>query len=112
MKAMRLLGDRIAMLAQRDHLKKEDIAEILRCQPSQVALAYKGRAFLSLPQLEKLAQQFHTTIEDLLAGDEKHYEESFVHCMGAFEVPENRECMLDILDDYLSLLDAVALPVE
>lgn len=109
-KNMRVLGDMIEKLACETYggsAAREELSCVLDCTPDQVSQVCQGRLFLSFPQLSRLAEQLHTTVDALLAGDENHYRENVVHCMGQFEREENREEILDIIDDYLRLKSSV-----
>ena len=43
----------------------------------------------------------------LLSGDPQRYNATVVHCMNDFHNPENREMILDFIDDYVDVVDAV-----
>ena len=107
MKSMRVLGDMIEKLALESNSTPDDMSRVLHCEPEQVVAMYKGRIFPSFAQMQQLADYFHSTIDALLDGDEEHYQNNVVHCMGKFEHPENREFILDIIDDYLRLQESV-----
>lgn len=107
MKNMRVLGNMIEKLALQKQDTLEDMGQVLDCTPNQVKAMYKGRVFPSFAQLNRLADYFGTTVDVLLNGDEEYYENNVVHCMGDFQNPENRENILDIIDDYLRLKEAV-----
>lgn len=109
MKSMRILGDMIEKLAGETYGEdmRNSLSQVLGCTPDQVSQVCQGRLFLSFPQLNRLAEALHTPVDVLLAGDEEHYRENVVHCMGHFEDEENREEILDIIDDYLRLKSSV-----
>lgn len=109
MKNMRVLGDMIGKLAGEAYGAdaQDRLSQVLGCTPDQVSQVFQGRLFLSFPQLSRLAEVLHTPVDALLAGDEAHYRENVVHCMGQFEREENREEILDIIDDYLRLKSSV-----
>jgi serine/threonine protein kinase len=58
-------------------------------------------------QIELLAKRFNVTTENLLSGDEVHYNKTVVHCMNEFQNPKNREEVLDFIDDYMDIFDAI-----
>ena len=107
MKSMRMLGNQIQRLAQERDTPPQETGRILDCSEEQVFAIYEGRVFPSFDQLEKLAEVFQTTVGQLLDGDAEDYERSVVHCMGQFSDSQNREEILDIIDDYLTLKTAV-----
>lgn len=104
MKDLRLLGNMIKKLSQEQHVKLESA---LGWSEDQVAAIFDGRVFPSFHELEKLASIFKVSVPELLHGDESYYEQNVVHCMGSFENPDNREAILDIIDDYIMLQKAV-----
>lgn len=103
MKEMRLIGNMVGKLAIENKYDDSYMCDFLECTKKQYQSFLSGRLFLTFEQLEKLANLFKITIEVLMNGDHCYYEKNIVHCMGEFENPDNREMILDIIDDYLSL---------
>lgn len=108
MQAARMLGNYIEQLATHKGLSTSDLGIILGCSENQVYAFFKGRAYASFAQISKLANTFGVTVEELLAGDEKNYNTTVVHCMNDFRDVKNREAILDIIDDYVDVIDAVS----
>ena len=106
MKDLRLLGSTIRKLSSDNGVSEEKIQEVLGCSCDQISAIFDGRVFPSFGDLRKLASLFGVAVEDMLHGDEEYYDASVVHCMGAVSDPKNREDILDIIEDYLKLLDA------
>lgn len=104
MKEMRLIGNMAQKLSETHQYSDEEICNSLDCTMEQYQSFLNGRVFLAFDQLEKLADLFKVTIEELLAGDNDYYEQNVVHCMGEFEDTNNREMILDIIHDYLTLI--------
>lgn len=107
MQSARMFGNYVSFLAEENHLSNSDLSRILGCSSFQVESLLKGRAYVSFTQMLKLAELFHTTVEKLLSGDPKHYNATVVHCMNDFQNPENREKILDFIDDYVDVINAV-----
>lgn len=108
MKDMRVLGKTIEKLAVEHHVTAGDLGKMIHCSADQVALLFKGRLFLAFDQLTLIADQFQVSVDDLLDGDMDYYNKTVVECMGEFSDDKNREEILDIIDDYLDLRNAVA----
>lgn len=108
MEQLRLLGSTIRKLSSENGVTENQMQELLNCSYDQVSAVYDGRVFPSFSELQQLAARFGTTVEALIKGDEEYYNTHFVHCMGKFKNPKNREKILDIIEDYLTLLDAVS----
>ena len=103
MEDMRVLGNMVQKLAQEESVTAEELGKMIGCTASQVEQLFKGRLFLAFDQLSAVANRFRTSLESLMDGDRKYYCETFVDCMGEFSQNENREIILDIIDDYLDL---------
>lgn len=107
MQEARMLGNYVEHLAQRKGLSISDLSRILDCTENQVYSFIKGRAYVSFAQISTLATELGATIEELLHGDEKTYNATVVHCMNDFQDNKNRETILDLIDDYVDVVDAV-----
>ena len=107
MQSARMFGNYVSFLAEKNRLSNSDLGRVLDCSDFQVESLLKGRAYASFGQVSRLAELFHTTVETLLAGDPKHYNATVVHCMNDFQDPENREKILDFIDDYVDVVNAV-----
>lgn len=107
MQKARMLGNYIQQLADEQEIAIPELGALLGCTEYQVEALMKGRYFVSFPQLSKLANKFGVTVNDLLAGNSEHYNKTVVHCMNQFRNTENREFILDIIDDYLDIAEAV-----
>lgn len=107
MQSARMFGNYVNFLAKKNHLSHSDLSRALECSDLQLESLLKGRAYASFAQVSKLAELFHTTVEKLLAGDPKQYNTAVVHCMNTFQDPDNREKILDFIDDYVDVVNAV-----
>ena len=63
--------------------------------------------YASYAKIKILAEALGTTVGELLKGDQKVYNSTVVHCMHEFEDDENREFILDIIDGYIDIVDAL-----
>lgn len=107
MKDMRMLGNMVHKLSDEKGFSAKAIADKINSSEKKVWAFYKGRAIPSFDQLSILAELFHVSIDELLSGDAAHYNESVVHCMNDFSNTNNREMILDIIDDYFDVYNAV-----
>ncbi len=107
MQEARKLGNYIEYLAAQQDIPVSKISEALECEENQVKRLFKGLAFASFDQISRLATLLGTTIENLLSGDNDQYNHSVVHCMNDFQNNKNREKILDLIDDYVDVFDAV-----
>lgn len=109
MKKARMLGNFVKCLADKKGLSVSELGRILGFSEERVNAFFKGRVLISFEQVKALANAFNVSIEELFVGDENCYNSTVVHCMNAFDNPDNREVILDIIDDYVDILDAVNL---
>lgn len=107
MKETRVIGNYVQYLAHSKDLSEDDLARLLDCSPDQIYSFFKGRSYASFSQLQKLATLFDTTVADLINGDLERYNSTVVHCMNDFQDPNNREKILDIIDGYIDIVDAL-----
>ena len=107
MKKARMLGSYTEYLAKQRGISVSSLSKLLSCTETQVQAFFKGRAFPSYNQLSALAKALDTTPWKLMAGDEQVYSETVFHCHGTFSNPDNREMILDIIDDYMDIYNAV-----
>ncbi len=108
MQKIRIIGNYIQHLATEQGISNAELSAILVCEERQVKALMKGRMFASFEQLSVLAQTFHVSVSDLIHGDIEQYNKSVVHCANQFSDINNREIILNLIDEYLDILDAVA----
>ena len=107
MQKARMLGNYVDYLAKCKGLSISDLSRILGCSENQAYALTKGRAYASFAQISNLAKELGTTVQALLSGNEKIYNETVVHCMNDFQDSSNRELILDLIDDYVDIVNAV-----
>lgn len=93
MKQARRLGSYVEELSIKNNITPRQLSELLNCTEHQVQRFFKGRLFLSFPKLKLLADTFGVTVSELLDDSNYSYD-------------DNREKILDIIDDYMDLCDA------
>ena len=108
MKDLRMLGSMIKKLSQENDISINELREVFQCSSEQIYAIFEGRLFPSFEELQIFSKKTGTTVSDLLQGDEEYYNKRVVHCMGKFENKNNREKILDIIEDYLTLLNVTA----
>lgn len=107
MQKARMLGNYVQCLADEKGLSISDLAEVLDCEPLQVRSFLKGRSYASYEQISALSKRLDTTVGQLLSGDENLYSATVVRCMNRFDDSQKREFILDLIDDYVDIVDAV-----
>lgn len=107
MKGARVLGNYVQKLAKEQKVTILELSALMGCSEQQVNSFFKGRFFASFRQLEALARQFGVGVQDIIKGDETYYNKTVVHCMEDFENTQNREFILDIIDDYMDIQNAL-----
>lgn len=108
MQEARMLGNYIENLAEEKGISTSTLSQLLGCSELQVARLFKGLSFASFSQISKLAEFLGTTVESLLSGDIDKYNRTVVHCMNDFQNNNNREKILDLIEGYVDIVDAVS----
>lgn len=109
MQQARMLGNYVQFLASTNDMSITTLSNILGCNEDQAKSFLMGRSFASFEQLTSLASAFNLTVADLLKGNEDHYNATVVHCMNKFQDNSNREKILDIIDNYMDITDAIGI---
>lgn len=107
MKDMRVIGATIREMANAHGVAIGELADVMGCKESQVEMGLAGRGIFSYIQLKKLANFFQESIDKIVDGDEAYYSAHIVDCMVPFSNGDNREMILDLIYDYLDILDCV-----
>lgn len=108
MQEARMIGFRVDKYAISKNISHAELSSIIGCNETQFKSFVKGRAFVSFNQLSLLAKHLGVEIASLLSGNEEEYNQSVVHCMNKFSDNNNREKILDIIDDYMDVLDSLS----
>lgn len=107
MREARIIGNYVQELATKKCITKEELAKKLNCTEYDILKFFKGLSFPSFAQLCSLSDILNVSVEKLMDGDVEVYNSTVVHCMNDFENVENRELILDILENYIDVLDFV-----
>ncbi len=103
----RVMGNYVQQKAASVGLSMGDLCKTLDTSEQKVKAFLKGRAFLSFNQLSLLAEKLDVSVSDIMSGDPAQYDATVVHCMNDFDKREHREFILDLIDDYMDILDSV-----
>lgn len=105
MQQARMIGNYVEHMAETNAVSNEDLCKLIGCGEYQLNSFFKGRSILSFSQLSKIASKLGVTVSQILKGDEDNYNKTVVHCMNEFDNVENREKILDIIDDYMDIYE-------
>lgn len=104
MKHARMIGNYVEHLIKRKGFSNAEFAKYIGCDENQLNRFFKGMVLASYSQLSKMAEICDVSVCDILEGDEEEYNNSF---SDKFDNPENREIILDIIDDYIDVIEAL-----
>lgn len=107
MQRARILGNNIRRKAEEQGITKREIADLLGCSEERVIALYSGRVYLSYMQLQSVAERLGTPVTELITGGETEYKADMDKSFGVFSDDSNRERVLDIIEDYLDIREAV-----
>lgn len=106
MQQARMIGNFVEHIAATKSISDERLCSIIGCEARQLRSFYNGRSILSYPQISAVASELGVTVSQILSGDKNYYNKTVVHCMNEFDNENNREKILDIIDDYMDIYDA------
>lgn len=106
MKEARMLGFRVSEYAKERNVSPTELSSVVGCTETQFKAFLKGRVFLSFEQLSLIAKRLNVDVSSLLSEKEEDYYKNAERCTGKFADNQNRELILDIVDEYMDLIDA------
>lgn len=108
MRDIRIVGDRIKNSADSKGVSIKSISDGLGISENMVELGLAGRIMFSYHQLQKLADILDVPITDLINTSKSDYSMYAIDCMNDFSKQENREDILDMIYDYLDVVDSLS----
>ncbi|MGD9678706.1 MAG: helix-turn-helix domain-containing protein [Vulcanibacillus sp.] len=109
MESARVIGNNILLLLNERNITKEAFADASGYSLSDVQKLCDARLFMTNEDVKDIAKYFNVTDEYLRTdlGLCAYKGEDFLHCMGRFKRPENKDKILDIFDMYCDLKEAL-----
>lgn len=81
------------------------ICSLLNCSEPELNRFLEGRLFFSYKQIRVLAAALNLSVEELLNGGEEIYNKNYTRNYGSFRNNDNREQILDIIDNYIDIVE-------
>lgn len=103
---LRLLGYNIEAMAENNGVNINTIANACNLSANDIHRVFKGRLLLTPAQLCAIADTLHCDVNQLLIKSNNFV--SYGKCLGEFKHPENEDKILNIIDDYIDLREAVS----
>lgn len=105
----RIFGNNCRALMQSQKISEDRFAESLGFSIVDVKKMLDGRMALYKDDVCDIAAFFHVPKDDLFIerGEDVYTGNEFMHCMGDFKNPENKQLILDIFDQYCTLKECV-----
>lgn len=109
MSGARIFGDNIKLLLKENRISKEEFADKLGYSTDEVDRLCDARLAVTDGDIRDIADFFSCSVDSMFVRrDESEYVGmGFLHCMGQFKDPEDREKVLNIFDMYCDLLEAL-----
>lgn len=101
----RVFGNNCRLQMQKQKISEKSFAKKLGFSESDVKKILDGRLALFKDDIRDIAALFHLSEEEMFEdrGTGAYNGIGFMHCMGEFVNPKNRDLILDILDQYCTL---------
>ncbi len=103
-----MIGYTAQQLSTNKDISFVELYNTLCCTERQLKAFLRGRALISFEQLCKLAKLFDVSVSEIIHGDTEQYNKYMTDCIGHFSNNDNRETILNLIDDYVDVLDAVS----
>ena len=102
---LRRLGSNIEKASLENYTHIEDFAKDVCLSVRDVHRLFEGRLVLSPIQLNLISQKVNTPLKDLLNVSGNY---TFVECMGVFKDQSNEDKILDLIDNYIDLVESIS----
>ena len=102
---LRRLGQNIKKASLEKYASTEAVAQAISLSVADVTRVFEGRLLLSPVKLKELSKLIGTSVRELLDVTGEY---DFVECMGTFTNKENEDKILDMIDNYIDLLEAIS----
>ena len=107
MKEARTIGNNIRYWSELKGFSEERLSDLLCQSIEEVRMVLAGRRLLSFPKIEILSKELQIPVEQLLESNNTVDYSYAIDCMNGFTKESNREFVLDLIYDYLDVLDSV-----
>lgn len=103
--ALRRLGSNIEKASRKTFKQIEEFANAINLSEKDVYRLFEGRLILSPVQLKVISEKVNTPLKELLDVSGKY---TLVECMGSFKDEKNEDKILDLIDNYIDLIEAIS----
>lgn len=107
MRDIRNLGNIIRQIMIKKEISDVELANCLNLSQQDINLGLAGRKFFSYPQLEKIAEFIDVPVDTFFDSENGEKYAYSIDFMNKFTHEDNLENVLDIIYDYLDVLDSV-----
>lgn len=109
MKTARIIGENVKYFLKVKKITQEKLAEDLDSTVEGVKKLCDGRLILIKKTQKRIADCLAISLDELKTiRDNADYEgNEFMHCMGNFKYPDNKEKLLELLDIYCDVKEAL-----
>lgn len=102
---LRKLGQNIEKASQSIYSNIEDFANAINISVKDMYRVFEGRLLLPPSKLIEVSRVINKPLGELLETNEEY---KFIECMGNFKEQKNEEKILDIIDNYIDLVEAIS----
>lgn len=103
----RELGYTIHQAIAGDAHRENEIRSALGLSEHEAQRLYSGRLFLNSADIRKVAGILNIPAMDLVDLDTSEYDKNVVHCMTPFKDRNNREMILNLINSYIDIKEAL-----
>lgn len=107
MQKARRMGAHIKYLAEQKGVSNKELASVLGCTETNVLEFYQGWVYPSYGQMLALSKKLNVSINEIVNPNEALYNSLMEEELGEFSDVNNREKILDIIENYYDLAKAI-----
>lgn len=105
----RMIGENIQLELMKRGISIQEIAQELGYSEMDFHKIVEGVLKIGRREISEIANSLGATFEDLIEVREEDEYRQLVHCMGSYEKAETKDKILDYIDMYIELQEAVEL---
>lgn len=99
---LRRIGQNIEQFANNVYHSIEEFANAINLSVNDTHRLFEGRLVLTPLKLKEISRVLSVSLSELLNTEGEY---SFVDCMGSFSNKANEDFIINIIDDYIDLIE-------
>jgi DNA-binding Xre family transcriptional regulator len=108
MKTSRIIGQNIALTMEEKKVGVHSLCQKLEISEADLHRVQEGVLMLDSSTLKRMCAELGVSLETMMEQRPESEYRKLIHCMGKYQNPENKEKILDYIDLYIAMEEAMA----